>query len=363
MMDSFTWREQYAARAADLEDFWGRRTFQPRHVREFRVFGRAATLASNEAAVLETLDYSLPLFSNAPDSDHPPFTLEVVVRPLPLPAGESVEQVTDHVLYTGQGQWIAIHLGPWGHVFVDLGSGRATAIIAKELAARPDLFSLTVLNTVLLNFCLSNGFGMLHASCLWRDNRALLLMAPHNSGKSTTALRMVVLAGFSLVSDSMIHIVPESNPAFDPLLAGFPVRRIKLRADMVESFPAFRSFVRPERVRDEIKYVLDLERVDPGYVQTGAVRPSAVTLCLLSRGAGDETSWQPASTGEVAGAVMANSLFYDTAEVWRDNLAAIDRLLARARCYHLSIGRDPDRLVAAVETLWAQADNERQGAG
>lgn len=361
-MNSFTWREQYAARAGDLEDFWGRRPFQPRHVREFRVFGRAATLAGNEAAVLEALDHSLPLFSTAPDSDHPPFTFEVVVRPLPIPAGESVERVADHVLYTGQGQWVDIHLGPWGHVFVDLASGRATAIIAPELAARPDLLSLTALNTVLLNFCLSNGFGMLHASCLWRDNRALLLMAPHNSGKSTTALRLV-LAGFSLVSDSMIHIVPESDPALDPLLVGFPVRRIKLRADMVESFPAFRSFVRSERVRDEIKYVVDLERVDPAYVQTDAVRPSSVTLCLLSRGAGDETTWRPASSGEVAGAVMANSLFYDTAEVWRENLAAIDRLLARARCYHLSIGRAPDRLVAAVKTLWAQVDPERQGAG
>ncbi len=353
MIDNLSWREQFAMNAGALEDFWGRRAYQLRHIREFRVFGRKAMLASNEAVVLEALNYSLPLFSTAPDSDYPPFAIEVVVRPLPLGVDESVERVTDHVLYTGQGQWVAIHLGPWGQVHIDLESARATAIIAPELAARPDLFSLTALNTVLLNFCLSKGFGMLHASCLWRDDRALLLMAPHNSGKSTTALRLV-LAGFSLVSDSMIHIVPESEPAIDPLLAGFPVRRIKLRADMIDSFPEFRSFVRSEPVREEIKYVVDLERVDPAYVQTGAVRPSAVTLCLLSRGAGNETSWQPASTREVAGAVMANSLFYDTAEVWLENLAAIDRLLARARCYYLAIGRDPERLVAAVKTLWAQ---------
>lgn len=362
MMASSQWQRLYAARNDALEDFWGRRAFQPSYVREFRVFGRAATLTSNVDVALAALDYSLPLFSTAPDSDHPPFTIEIIVRPLPLSSGESVERVTDHVLYTGQGQWMAIHLGPWGQVFADLGAGRAVTIIAPELAARPDLLSLIVLNTVLLNFCLAAGFGMLHASGLWRDNRALLLMAPHNTGKSTTALRLV-LAGFALVSDSMIHIVPETDQATDPLLVGFPVSRIKLRADMLEAFAPLRAFVRPERVREEIKYVLDLERIDPAYVRTAGVRASQATICLLTKGEEEGTSWWPATSDEVAEAVLANSLFLDTPDVWQKNLAAIDRLLARARCYHLAIGHNPDRLVAAIAALWAATDPAPQGAG
>lgn len=362
MIGSSEWQRLYAEQVDALEDFWGRRAFQPRYRREFRVFGRAATMFSNDASALVALDYSLPLFSTAPDSDQPPFAIEVVARPLPVPAGTPVERVADHVTFTGQGQWIVIHLGPWGHVFADLADGRAVVMIALELAARPDLLSLTVLNTVLLNFCLAAGFGMLHASCLWRDNRALLLMAPHNTGKSTTALRLV-LAGFALVSDSMIHIVPEFDRQLDPLLVGFPVSRIKLRGDMLSAFAPFRPFVRPERVREEIKHVLDLERIDPGYVQTRGVRASEATICLLTRAEGVGTSWWSATSDEVAKAVLANSLFLDTPQVWARNLAAIDRLLARARCFHLAIGRDPDRLLSAIAALWAETAPSSQGAG
>lgn len=354
-MTGTDWARFHAAHGGELDDFWGRRAHRPDYARSFHVFGRPAVLVANDQQVLAALDHSLPLFSSVPPGDYPPFRLQFTVRPLPVPMGESVDSVVDCVLYTGEGQWIAIGLGPWGQAFADLGSGHATAIIAPELAARPDLVSLTLLNTLLLNFCLGSGFGMLHASCLWRDDgrdgRALLLMAPHNSGKSTTALRLV-RAGFALVSDSMVHIVPETDTTRAPLLAGFPVRRIKLRADMLEVFTDWRPLVRAERVRDETKYVLDLEQVDQTYVRTDAIRPERLTVCLLERSTGEATSWRPATGEAVAAAVMANSLFYDTPAVWRENLAAIDRLLARSRTYHLTIGRDPVALIAAVKELW-----------
>ena len=351
MIEPALWQSLLAEGAGELEDFWGRRANQPGHRRAFHVFGHPALLASNEAAVLAALDHSLPLFSRAPELDRPPFTLEVIVRPTGAPPGESVEGAAGHLQYTGTGEWIAIHLGPWGQAFAQPATGWAVALIAPELAARPDLLSLTLLNTLLLNFCLANGYGMLHASCLWRDERALLLMAPHNSGKSTTALRLI-LAGYGLVSDSMIHVVPEREAGEGPLLAGFPTRRIKLRADMLDAFAALRPHTRPERVREETKYVLDVARLDPARVVTDAVRPSRATLCLLSRTEQAATTWRPATSEEIAAAVVSNSLFYDTAGVWRRNLAAIDRLLARTRGYHLAIGRDPQQLVAAVEQLW-----------
>lgn len=352
MIEPADWPRLLAERAGELEDFWGRRPNHPGHRRAFHVFGHPAVLASNDEAALAALDHALPLFSRAPAFDRPPFTLEVIVRPTGAPPGEDVERAADYLQYTGAGEWIAIHLGPWGQAFAQPAAGWAVAVIAPELAARPDLLSLTLVNTLLLNFCLANGYGMLHASCLWRDERALLLMAPHNSGKSTTALRLV-LAGYALVSDSMIHVVPEGDAGEAPLLAGFPTRRIKLRADMLDAFAALRPYVRPERVRDETKYVLDVARLDPARVVTDAVRPSRATLCLLSRTEEQATTWRPAAREEIAAAVVGNSLFYDTAGVWQRNLAAIDRLLARTRGYHLAIGRDAAQLVAAVEQLWA----------
>ena len=152
-------------------------------------------------------------------------------------------------------------------------------------------------------------------------------MAPHNTGKSTTALHLI-RAGFALVSDSMVHVVPATAP---PLLAGFPTRRIKLRADMLGAFPEFHDHISTEIVRDETKYVVDLTQVDPHFCITEAVEAADVTLCLLERTDGPDTTWQPASPDAVMTAVMHNSLFYDTWPVWEKNLAAIERLLAGAR--------------------------------
>jgi hypothetical protein len=50
--------------------------------------------------------------------------------------------------------------------------------------------------------------------------------------------------------------------------------------------------------------------------------------------------------------VMANSLFYDEADVWEKNLASIRPLVEQARCYHLAAGSDPASLVATINTIW-----------
>lgn len=343
----------YAAHASELEDFWNRRHNAPRWTRRFHVFGREVVLVSNLETPLAAVDYSLPLFSEVPPSNATPFHIQVAARPEPAAPGFSLDAGEIDLAYSGEGDWIWIETGRWGSAVADLASGRAVANISPELAARPDLFSLTILNTLLLNFCLANGYGMLHASCLERDNRALLLMAPHNSGKSTTALRLV-LDGYRLFTDSMVHIVPESSPG-PPLLAGFPTRRIKLRGDMVDQFPELLPLLETERVREELKYVLDLEQVSPERVMTGALRPAGVTLCLLARGEDSETTWRPAAASDVIEAVMANSLFYGTPEQWDRNLTAIRRLLRIAGAYHVRIGHDPDSLLAAFAELWASS--------
>lgn len=337
--------------APDLEDFWNRRRCQPRFRRDCIVYGRPVTLISNEEAPLAAVDLSLPLFSTAAPVNAPPFQVQIVVE-----AGNWAEPVPDDLMaylqYAGDGDWVHLRAGQWGNAFADLGRGRATVLLTPALAARPDLFSQCLLNTILLNFFLGNGYAMLHASCLIRDGRALLLMAPHNTGKSTTALRLV-LSGYQLVSDSMIHISPD-HPL--PTLLGFPTRRIKLRRDMVAEFPQLQPYLQAERVRDETKYTLDLERVGPQLagphlVVTEAVQPSSIVLCLLARGEGDETTYRPAADEDVQAAVVANSLFYDTAEVWQRNLSLIEQTLAGASCFHLSIGRDPDGILSTVNEL------------
>ncbi len=332
----------------NLEDFWGRRGAEPQFSREFHIFGREVRLSSNDAGALTAVDHSLSLYSTTNAVDLPPFNIQFLVQSAHLPPGPAPDDLMDYAWYSGQGDWLMIQLGDWGHAFIDLGQGKATAVLSPELAGRPDLVSRCLLNTILLNFCLGNGYGMLHASCLYRDGRALLLIAPHNSGKSTTALRMVML-GYPLLTDSMVHISPHSQ---ELSLMGFPVGRLKLREDVAVQFPQLQPYLSPEPVRDELKYSFDVRDFNPELVMETAVSPDRIDLCLLTRNDTPTTSLAPASETAVWDAIMANSLYFDSIEIWRKNLAQIHRCLDNARCHHLSIGTDTDLLIGVVERLW-----------
>ena len=331
----------------NLEDFWGRRQNRPRFERTVQVFDRQIRVGSNDETVLSAVDNSLPLYSVVAPSDGAPFSVQFVVQAGPLDPGPPPENLSDYVQYTGEAAWLTIRLSAWGHCYIDLNDGHAVAVLSPRLAQRPDLVSLCLLNTILTNFFIGSGYGMLHASCLLRNRRALLLLAPHNSGKSTTALRLA-LAGYQLVSDSMIFLSPASETV---QLLGFPVGKVKLRGDMVAAFPLLHALLEVEPVRDETKYGVDLRRLDPGLVCDSAVTPEAIDLCLLTRSNGVATRLMPATREAVVDAVTMNSLFLDTDSVWRRNLALIERLLEKARCYQLAIGSDADGILGAVNSL------------
>lgn len=341
------WRQLYEQHAPALPDFWGRREARPRFHREVAVLGRRVRLASNDAAVLTAVDHSLPLFSTAAAGDRPPFRLQVVVRAAPVPPGTPPDDLMNHAAYTGDAAWLMIQLAAWGHAYLDLQRGHGRIVVVPELAARPALLSQQLLNTVLLNICLGSGYGMLHASGLLRGDTLVLLLAPHNTGKSTTALRLL-LAGSRLLTDSMVHVLPDRP---ELLLAGFPVGRIKLREDMLAAFPHVSAWLTPEPVRDETKHVLDLRQAAPDQVVETAVSPRTIHLCLLARHAAAETLVRPAAETAVWQAIMHNSLFFDTPAAWQKNLSQIARLVRRAHCHHVTIGTDATRLVAAVHAL------------
>ena len=331
-----------------LEDFWQRRRNQSRYERQEQIFGWPVTFRSNEPAVLSAADHCLPLYSRVPTIPQEPLEIQLIVQAPPMAPGPLPDNLFDHIQYTGEAQWLMIGLSRWGHCHVDLARGQATAVLAPELAAQPDLVSLYLLNTVITNLFIARGYGMLHASCLYRQDRAVLLMAAHNSGKSTTALRLA-LAGYPLLCDSMIFLPPEGE---ELMLLGFPVGKVKLREDMVAWFPGIESLLATEEVREETKYSFDLRLLDQDLVYEAAACPAAVELCLLARGARKDTTLARASHADVMQAVMENSLFYDTAEIWQQNLGAIGRLVDRARWHHLIIGSDPQHLIATISSLW-----------
>jgi hypothetical protein len=221
------------------------------------------------------------------------------------------------------------------------------AVLTPALAERPDMVGQWLINTVMTNFLLSAGLGFLHATGLVRDNRALLLLAPHNHGKSTTALRLT-MAGYAFVSDSQIYVMP-GEAGLE--LAGFPVGRVKLRSDMAGRFPEFEALLRAEQIRQETKYVLDLHRLNPAWVCDTTFTPDQIDLCLLRRNGHQQTTFAPATRSEVMSAMVRNSLFYDDESGWQGNLTMLEQLIDRSRWHHLTIGTDESSIVAAVDRL------------
>ena len=341
------YNELYIRHQASLEDFWNRRAHKPRFQRQERIFGRLIEFSSNHPGALEAVDHALPLYSSAPPDGRQPFSVQLVVRDDPASPGPLPDNLFDHIHYAGEADWLMIELGGFGVCHIDLSARRAVAVLAPALAAQPHLVSLYLLNTILTNFFIADGYAMLHASCLLQGQRALLLMAPHNTGKSTTALRLI-LSGHRLLSDSMVFLSPCSA---EPLLLGFPIGKIKLRGDMLGHFPELRPLLSTEQVRGETKYAVDLRHLDPTLTHDDAVSPAVIDLCLLRRSADADTHLQPASYDSILDAALVNSLFYDTPAVWRRNLALIHRLLERASFYDLAIGSDADGIVAALTRL------------
>ena len=248
----------------------------------------------------------------------------------------------------GADDWLSIDLREWGMCFVDMKRGEAHAVLASSLAENSQLVCQVLLNTILNNFATRHGYSMLHASALVKDNHILVLQAPHGTGKSTTALRLL-LNGYQLLSDSQIYLVEHDGALW---MGGFPIGRIRLRADMLPLFPALAAQAQTEPVRNETKHRVDLMRVDPALTHREMIQIQQVEFCLLERWKKSESQIEPLSEEEFWPEIMVNSLHYDTSEVWNENLRRVDLMFRKANLHRLRIGTSEDEILKTVNQLW-----------
>ncbi len=342
----------YREHNEDMEDFWSRRANAPKFERTIHVMGQAVHFRSNQPDVLESASIAERLYSTAPWSDTSAWKVSLIVHDARREAGVPPERLIDQVHYTGAEDWLSIDLGRWGNCFADMGRGEARAVVSSSLAKRPELVSRLLINTVLTNFITRHGYGMLHASALVKEGRILLLMAPHSTGKSTTALRLL-LNGFRLVSDSMVYVGEHAGALW---LGGFPIGRIKLRKDMLAQFPGLAAKAQPEPVRDETKHRLELDRLDPERTCREMLPVDKVEFCLLERWAESATQIEALSRDDVWHEIMLNSLHFDTPELWYGNLRQIRSLLEHARLHRLRIGTSEAEIIRTVDGLWMSRD-------
>ncbi len=329
-----------------LEDFWQRQANRLKFARDERLFGHLLRVQSNRADLLTAVDLALQNYTQTSQTRPALGEIQLVVQPMRRSPGLAPDNLMQQISYSGSGDWLMMQLGGWGMAHLDLAKRRGTAVLDQSLAARPDLVAQCVVHTLLLNLVIAHGYGMLHASCLLRDGVALLLLAPHNTGKSTTALRLA-LAGFPLLTDSMVF-VDEAG-----FLHGYPVGLVKLRGDMVNEFPQLRPFLQSEIVRQETKYRVDLRSVNTDFVQETAVRPKKVILCLLSRHGEPETVIGDVGETAVIQAILQNSLYVDRPQVWQQNVENLQKMLVGETAVALKIGSDQRSLIQSLNQLVA----------
>ena len=135
-------------------------------------------------------------------------------------------------------------------------------------------------------------------------------------------------------------------------MGGFPVGRIKLRADMLRFFPALAAETKEEPVRNETKHRVDLMRVDPALTHRQMIRIRRIEFCLLERWDKLESKVQSLSEDELWPEIMVNSLHYDTPELWNENLRRVDLMLRHSNLHRLHIGTSEEGIIRTVNKLW-----------
>ena len=340
--------ELYHQHQHRMEDFWSRRANAPKYEKTIHIFGHPVIFDGNHEGVLESAALAEQMYSTSDSQDGSIWRVHLTVHdPDPLPSSPP-ERLIDLIHYAGAEDWLSIDLRQWGHCFVDMKRSEAFAVLSSSLAENPEQVCLVLINTILTNFITRHGYSMLHASALVKDGHILLLQAPHGTGKSTTALRLL-LNGYQLLSDSMIYVGERAGRLW---MGGFPVGRIKLRTDMLPLFPALARVAQVEPVRNETKHRVDLMRVDPALTRREMVQIRRVEFCLLERWDRVESKLEPLAEEELWPEIMVNSLHYDHAELWKENLGRIKRLIQQSNLHRLHIGTSETEIIKTVNQLW-----------
>jgi hypothetical protein len=187
------------------------------------------------------------------------------------------------------------------------------------------------------------GLMPLHAACVGRGRRGLLLIGESGAGKSTAVLHCA-LRGFDLVSEDSLFVAPRSLLATG--VANFlHVRRESLRflaaadARLIRRAPIIR---RRSGVR---KFEIDLRqrrfRLAPEPLEIAAL------VALSARGAGREPLLVPIARREALERLRASQPYAASRPGWR----SFAQRMRAVPAFELSRGRHPRESVAALEEL------------
>lgn len=338
-----------------FEDFWNWQLTNSIPLEyEFDAFGFPVQVQTNDTRVLDAARLSAARYAKCiPVPDAPPVRARIIMAPHsdaapPLPSDFASQLRTFAV-----GDYLFQALTPWVQWFTDLDRRAMFAFIDNTLAESPRLVSRYLLDRAFNNIALRSGLGQLHATSLLRGKRAFVLIAPHGTGKSTTAFHLLN-AGYKLMGDGILFIRPRSDRELeyrDLELIAYPVGEAKLTREMQAIFPQWRGEGEEVTVHKVNKHIVNLRTLAPDYMVESSVFPREIVVCLTVRDGNGSTRFEPLEAATTLELVLPDSVYVDQPESMLASLESVRRLLERAKCYRLTLGSDPAEIVRVIENL------------
>jgi|SRR3984957_19144180 len=191
-----------------------------------------------------------------------------------------------------------------------------------------------------------HGLVPLHAACVGRAGRGLLLMGGSGAGKSTLALHCL-LAGFDFLSEDSTFVAADSMRATG--VANF----LHVRANSLQYLPrgGAAAMIRKSPVirrRSGVKkYEVDLRRM--GYSLAAAPLKLDAFIFISKEPAGTRMLLEPLGRSRMLEYLDASQPYAAGLREWR----AFKRNAARLDAFEMRRGQHPQEAVAALQVLFA----------
>jgi hypothetical protein len=190
----------------------------------------------------------------------------------------------------------------------------------------------------------SLGLASLHAACVGRDGRGILLMGPSGSGKSTVTL-LALLQGLEILSEDSVFVAPET------LLATGVANFLHVRSDSLRwvarapHAAAIRASPVIQRRSGIRKFEMDLRRT--GYRLAPSPLKIIAAVFLSAQSAGNRARLLPLSASAMRARLTAAQAYAANQPGW----GRFSRNVSKLEAFELRRGRHPLASVEALEEL------------
>lgn len=301
-------------------------------VSTYHPLGFPLHLATNSPDVLESAAESWGMWS--PESDSEPIEIRV-----------TVEEEGDLALepeYRARGHLFSAVADRHNYAVLDLDRLSAYAVVSRRTAGDHAWLRWYFLDLMALYLLEQRHVAAVHAACVARDGRGILLAGPSSAGKSTLAWACA-RAGWTYLSDDATWQLAGSDGR---VVLGRP-HVIRFRHDAPRHFPDLAGYI--SRVRPNGKLSIEVPTSAFPHVRTAArCRPAAVVF--LDRRARCAAGIQPLDA-EDAVAELLGEVSLHREETLRRHRILIGRLL-QAPAFRLRY-KSLEEGVALVEELHA----------